>query len=431
MRPDREFVSSTSGTRMSLALPFSPVPWEQDWGKGIAMTRLLYLLRKCKTDANGSLSKHQEQTVCALAGHMQRCAIKPSVVVCPSLRGMAELLKLLTPALGTNVRILQEEWMKKAAIQDLFAYLPSIDHNKGSIMLVAGRRDIKRIVRHLTDHAHKTRMHFDSILPPLSLAVMEFDCDQWTEGEPGRGQLSYVYRDRHADYLNNDYFRYYNGKHDYRKSFHKYFSAKYVIDMLEAVWGALPPYSLLDAGSANGMTLAAFARKNIDAWGIENSPFIHSQTHRKWRTRNLLGDIVELPFPDKNFDFVYETCLCYVAEWDVDRAIRELSRVTRRGVFFGSIVQEMGKGTAEDWKDTFYGIKTLLNLPQWSKRFLANGFRNAVEDRQILSHVWKIEKQANNNKPWYPNRESMRYCFYTPSEIHSSPSWPAFLMAGE
>jgi SAM-dependent methyltransferase len=246
------------------------------------------------------------------------------------------------------------------------------------------------------------------------LAIIEFECDRWQEIEPRNGQLIDVYRNLQSDYLNDDYFKYYDGKHDYKHSFNEYFSANYVVDMFEAVWGVLPPYSLLDAGSANGMTLAAFARKNINAWGIENSPYIHSKTPRKWRSRNLLGDIVALPFADHTFDFIYETCLCYVAECDVDRAIRELSRVTRQGLFFGSIVREMGNGTDEDWEDTFYGIKTLLNLREWSERFLANGFQFAIASPQILAKVWKIEKQENNGDTWYSDRESMRYCFYIP-----------------
>lgn len=97
-----------------------------------------------------------------------------------------------------------------------------------------------------------------------------------------------------------------------------------------------------------------------------------------------------------------------------NKAIRELSRVTRQGLFFGSIVREVGNGTDEDWEDTFYGIKTFLDLREWSERFLVNGFRTAITSRQILTKVWKIEKQANNDDPWYPDRGSMQYCFYTP-----------------
>lgn len=378
------------------------------------MTRRLYLLRKCKTHARGSLDVRHDRLARALAGHMQTHGVNPSMVLCSSIQRMTEVLKLLAPALGKDVRIVQNKRIQKAKSHDPLAYLQSTDENIESMMLIVGRRNFEKIAMRLTGGSRTTKTYFDTVLPPLALAILEFRCNRWQELGPGDGQLVHIYRNLRSEYLSNEYFEYYGGKHDYKHSFKEYFSASYVVDMFEAVWGVSPPYTLLDAGSANGMTLAAFARKNIDAWGIENSPYIHRRTHRKWRSRNILGDIRELPFADKSFDFIYETCLCYVAERDVDQAIRELSRVARRGLFFGSIVRDMGNGADEDWEDTFYGVKTLLDLQQWSERFLANGFRTAIDSRQISAQVWKIEKQANNDDPWYPDRGSMRYCFYTP-----------------
>ena len=52
----------------------------------------------------------------------------------------------------------------------------------------------------------------------------------------------------------------------------------------------------------------------VDAWGVENNEYIHAQTPTKWRSRNLSGDVRKLPFADASFDFVYETCLCYLPE---------------------------------------------------------------------------------------------------------------------
>jgi phosphohistidine phosphatase SixA/SAM-dependent methyltransferase len=378
------------------------------------VTRRLYLLRKCKTDAHGGLDDQHDRMARALASHMQTHGVKPSIVLCSSIRRNTEVLKLLAPALDKDVRIVKNKQIQKATNHEFLAYLQSIDENVESVMLIVRRRDLERISMQLTGGSRKTKTYFDTDLPPLGLAILEFCCSRWQELEPRNGQLAYVYRNLQNEHLSNDYFKYYDGKQNYKHSFEKYFSAKYVVSMFEAVWGVSPPYTLLDAGSANGMTLSAFARKNIDAWGIENSPYIHRQTRRKWRSRNILGDIRELPFADKRFDFTYESCLCYVAECDVDRAIRELSRVTRQGLFFGSIVRDMGNGTDEDWEDTFYGVKALLDLQQWSRRFLANGFRTAIESRRVSNKVWNIEKQANNDDPWYPDRGSMRYCFYTP-----------------
>ena len=110
------------------------------------------------------------------------------------------------------------------------------------------------------------------------------------------------------------YFDEYAGGQEYNRSFKDYFCEEWTCDLIEAVWGRRPPYKLLDCGSANGLTLEAFAKINVDAWGVENNEYIHSQTPRKWRSRNLMGDVRRLQFPDGSFDFVYETCLCYLPE---------------------------------------------------------------------------------------------------------------------
>src|SRR5262249_7195601 len=83
--------------------------------------------------------------------------------------------------------------------------------------------------------------------------------------------------------LKKSYFDYYDGKQSYKKAFKQYFDVKYMTDFIHVVWGVSPPYRLLDAGSANGLTLQALAKVGIDAWGIENNRYIHRMTRRKLR----------------------------------------------------------------------------------------------------------------------------------------------------
>ena len=56
------------------------------------------------------------------------------------------------------------------------------------------------------------------------------------------------------------YFDEYAGGQEYSRSFKDYFCEEWTCDLIEAVWGRRPPYKLLDCGSANGLTLAAFAK---------------------------------------------------------------------------------------------------------------------------------------------------------------------------
>ena len=185
------------------------------------------------------------------------------------------------------------------------------------------------------------------------------------------------------------------------------------MDLIRTVWGWSPPYTLLDCGSASGQTLEAFARVGIQAWGVENSRHIHSRTPRKWRKRNLHGDVRKLPFPDNSFDFVYDTCLCYLPEEDLDQAIAELFRVCRVGVYYGGVATDMTCEVIEA-HDLFDEVQSFLTLWEWSEAFLRQGFRLAVTDPKVVARAWKIEVKSNEGDfPWYPDGESMRHCFFT------------------
>jgi hypothetical protein len=81
--------------------------------------------------------------------------------------------------------------------------------------------------------------------------------------------------------ISRDYFDDYHEGHSYAEAFHEYFDAKYVRDMIGIAWNAKPPYRLLDAGSASGLTLLEFAKCGIDAWGVERNRYIHNLTPRQ------------------------------------------------------------------------------------------------------------------------------------------------------
>jgi monoamine oxidase/ubiquinone/menaquinone biosynthesis C-methylase UbiE len=239
--------------------------------------------------------------------------------------------------------------------------------------------------------------------------------------------LSKIYREKHAGVRTvtgtvktkkhkaafQEYFDNYAGGREYDRSFKDYFCEKWTCDLIEAVWSRRPPYKLLDCGSANGLTLKAFAKMKVDAWGVENNEYIHSQTPIKWRSRNLRGDVRNLPFADASFDFVYETCLCYLPEESIDNAIRELYRICRIGVVFGSIATDMTPEIIVS-EELFYGVETFASMQEWGGYFMRNEFQLAIQDPDVLRRVWKIEKKSNEGAtPWYPDSETMRYCFYS------------------
>ena len=217
-------------------------------------------------------------------------------------------------------------------------------------------------------------------------------------------------RNRGSDF--EKYFDEYAGGREYNRSFKDYFCEEWTCDLIEAVWSRRPPYKLLDCGSANGLTLKAFAKMKVDAWGVENNEYIHSQTPKKWRSRNLKGDVRKLQFADESFDFVYETCLCYLPEDSIDDAIRELFRICRIGVVCGSIATDMTSEIIKS-EDLFYRVGTFASMPEWGEYYTRNGFQLAIQDPKVLRRVWKIEKKSNEGgAPWYPDAETCDTAFF-------------------
>jgi monoamine oxidase/SAM-dependent methyltransferase len=213
--------------------------------------------------------------------------------------------------------------------------------------------------------------------------------------------------------LSEDYHDEYALGMTYEESFREYFDETYTCDLIETIWDVKAPYRLLDCGSASGLTLECFQNKGVEAWGIENNEHIHGQTAKEWLDRNLLGDIRALPFPDKFFDVIYDTSLCYVPEAFQEQAISELFRVVKIGVFFGGITSDMTKEVIE-YHEIFDGVQVLETQWAWAERFMRQGFKLAVVDQKILRKAWKIEVDSNEDDyPWYPNKETMRYCFFS------------------
>ena len=138
-----------------------------------------------------------------------------------------------------------------------------------------------------------------------------------------------------SERVNRDYFANYRGLGPYHEVWCEFTDPAYLMETIRLVWNKARGYKLLVAGSASGELVGALRDRGVDAWGIENNRAIHASTPKPLRKFNKFGTVVDLPFRNGEFDFVFETSLCHVAEKQVPRAIRELNRVVKTGVVFG------------------------------------------------------------------------------------------------
>jgi monoamine oxidase/SAM-dependent methyltransferase len=214
----------------------------------------------------------------------------------------------------------------------------------------------------------------------------------------------------------DDFDAYCGGEQCYEAAFERAFDARHVTELVRAVWGASPPYRLLDAGSASGATLQAFAALGVDAWGVENGWYIHAKTPEALRERNLFADVWEMPFPDGHFDFVYETCLSYVPEARLDAALAELHRVTKRGLVLGSIgFGSMSPDAPPELFEKYgplHGVQCALSPDEWAERLRRIGFREASLDSGAMAALWSLDAAAPRGRPVRPDPESLTCAFW-------------------
>jgi protoporphyrinogen oxidase/SAM-dependent methyltransferase len=215
------------------------------------------------------------------------------------------------------------------------------------------------------------------------------------------------------DKIDRGYFENYRGFGPYREAWRQFTDPDYLSELIRIVWGRDKGYKLLVAGSASGELVGALRGRGIDAWGIENNRFIHARTPDALKTFNRLGSILDMPFEDGEFDFVFETSLCHVAEKQVGRAIRELNRVIKMGLVFGSVTSDMEPDLIDRY-DLLRGVKKLGTWWEWSELFFDNGFDLAMSRCDRTDQVWAATLAANKGGPgqWYADPDSLRYSFF-------------------
>src|SRR6201996_560996 len=211
----------------------------------------------------------------------------------------------------------------------------------------------------------------------------------------------------------DSYFDTYLGTQSYDDGFEVAFNAKYVVDLIKAIWRPASSYKLLDCGSANGLTIGQLDKFGVEAWGIENSAYIHSKTPDAWRERNLLGDVCKMPFEDNAFDFVYVTCLPHLPEERIAQAARELFRVCRTGLILHGVTTDMTEEVIEDF-ELFAGLQTFWTFSEWADVMVRAGFQLAISDATLLDEVWQIEQNVEGDDwDWYPDKETMKYSYFS------------------
>jgi SAM-dependent methyltransferase len=215
-----------------------------------------------------------------------------------------------------------------------------------------------------------------------------------------------------SDRINRGYFENYRGLGPYSEAWLHFTDPDYLMELIRIAWNKSSGYKLLIAGSASGELVGALRERGVDAYGIENNRYIHGKTPKGLKKYNKLGSIVDMPFKDGAFDFVFETSLCHVSRNQAVRAIRELNRVTKAGLVFGSITSDMAPALIDRY-DLLRGVKKLGTWWEWSELFFGNGFDLSMHRNDCTDALWAATLAANKGPGrWYADSDSLRYSFF-------------------
>ncbi len=184
------------------------------------------------------------------------------------------------------------------------------------------------------------------------------------------------------------------------------FDGSFLAELLSISYGARRGSKVLGVGPGAAAMATALRAIGYDAWSIDCAGDRRGSTH----DQDLVGDLTELPFRDGHFDVVIERGLCLLPRDRIAAGVRELRRVTRRGMILGSITTDLTIDSLEHY-DLVAGVATLSSRWDWSDLMFANGFDHALTDPARLARAWKRVEEAGAVQ-WYEDASALLYCVY-------------------
>lgn len=157
---------------------------------------------------------------------------------------------------------------------------------------------------------------------------------------------------------------------------------------------------ILDAGCGMGYLVKEFALLGMDAYGFDVSDNA-VESVKKWYNKDKIkqGSMLSIPYPDNYFDIVVSTdVLEHIAEEDIDKALSELRRVTKKYLY-------LNIATRVD-RDFKWHI-CIHDRQWWENKIISSGFMHSFNrfnadtfstiDSNELEYIGIYEKTSDNS----------------------------------
>jgi len=132
--------------------------------------------------------------------------------------------------------------------------------------------------------------------------------------------------------------------------------------------------SLLDVGCGTGYFSRRFASSGLSVYGLD--PDASMLAYAQSLDNNITyyqSDAIALPFSEKSFDYCSAvTSLCFITE--PEKAIREMLRVSRKGVIIGLLNREGKLYTQKYNRGAYRGARwdTIADVNYWINKISGN-----------------------------------------------------------
>jgi SAM-dependent methyltransferase len=146
-----------------------------------------------------------------------------------------------------------------------------------------------------------------------------------------------------------------------------------VARLMAAQYGIKSGDKILDIGCGKGFLLYDFTKvvPGVEVFGIDISSYAIANSKPEISDRLQVGNATSLPFPDGYFDFVYSiTTLHNLHCYDLDKALREMQRVSRKNSYLcvESYRNEVEKANLLYWQVTCEAFNTPEEWEWWFKQ---------------------------------------------------------------
>ena len=138
-------------------------------------------------------------------------------------------------------------------------------------------------------------------------------------------------------------------------------------------YGIKPGDKIMDVGCGKGFLLYDFTKvvSDLELHGIDISQYAIANAKEEIKDRLQVGNATSLPYPDNYFDFVFSiTTLHNLHCYDLDKALREIERVSKRAKYIcvESYRNEEEKANLLYWQVTCEAFNTPQEWDWWFKQ---------------------------------------------------------------